>query len=164
MSMIRPQGSGRGGSVLPFMRSIASPRAGLVIVSDIDGPVDWPKAEGDTEANLGHALGWTCEVRSRDILLIDPLGEGLIKAPRPELSPAWFDNVTHDASCAVYLAPTESESGFAELTISAAAAAGHLLAATVRTAVTGDRDQPKVVGRNEPCPCGSGRKFKHCHG
>jgi len=20
------------------------------------------------------------------------------------------------------------------------------------------------VGRNEPCPCGSGRKFKHCHG
>ena len=19
-------------------------------------------------------------------------------------------------------------------------------------------------GRNEPCPCGSGRKFKHCHG
>jgi preprotein translocase subunit SecA len=25
------------------------------------------------------------------------------------------------------------------------------------------RDAPKV-GRNEPCPCGSGKKFKHCHG
>jgi preprotein translocase subunit SecA len=25
------------------------------------------------------------------------------------------------------------------------------------------RQMPKV-GRNEPCPCGSGRKFKHCHG
>ena len=25
------------------------------------------------------------------------------------------------------------------------------------------RHAPKV-GRNEPCPCGSGRKFKHCHG
>ena len=25
------------------------------------------------------------------------------------------------------------------------------------------RAMPKV-GRNEPCPCGSGRKFKHCHG
>ncbi len=25
------------------------------------------------------------------------------------------------------------------------------------------RRQPKV-GRNEPCPCGSGRKYKHCHG
>ncbi|MGH6839587.1 MAG: SEC-C metal-binding domain-containing protein [Methylocella sp.] len=20
------------------------------------------------------------------------------------------------------------------------------------------------VGRNQPCPCGSGRKYKHCHG
>ena len=25
------------------------------------------------------------------------------------------------------------------------------------------RDAPKV-GRNEPCPCGSGKKYKHCHG
>ena len=25
------------------------------------------------------------------------------------------------------------------------------------------REGPKV-GRNEPCPCGSGRKYKHCHG
>ncbi|TDB35051.1 preprotein translocase subunit SecA [Stenotrophomonas sp. TEPEL] len=24
-------------------------------------------------------------------------------------------------------------------------------------------DEPKV-GRNEPCPCGSGKKYKHCHG
>jgi preprotein translocase subunit SecA len=23
---------------------------------------------------------------------------------------------------------------------------------------------PTNVGRNEPCPCGSGKKFKHCHG
>jgi preprotein translocase subunit SecA len=30
-----------------------------------------------------------------------------------------------------------------------------------------DPDNPESwgrVGRNEPCPCGSGRKFKHCHG
>jgi len=25
------------------------------------------------------------------------------------------------------------------------------------------RNQPKV-GRNQPCPCGSGKKFKQCHG
>ena len=25
------------------------------------------------------------------------------------------------------------------------------------------RDQPKV-GRNDPCPCGSGKKYKRCHG
>lgn len=22
----------------------------------------------------------------------------------------------------------------------------------------------KVIGRNDPCPCGSGKKYKHCHG
>jgi preprotein translocase subunit SecA len=25
------------------------------------------------------------------------------------------------------------------------------------------RNEPKV-GRNDPCPCGSGKKFKKCHG
>jgi preprotein translocase subunit SecA len=29
--------------------------------------------------------------------------------------------------------------------------------------VQAQRTMPKV-GRNEPCPCGSGKKFKHCHG
>ncbi len=40
-----------------------------------------------------------------------------------------------------------------------AAAAGEE-AGKVKTIV---RDQPKV-GRNEPCPCGSGKKYKKCHG
>ena len=25
------------------------------------------------------------------------------------------------------------------------------------------QDGPKI-GRNDPCPCGSGKKYKHCHG
>ena len=29
--------------------------------------------------------------------------------------------------------------------------------------VTVRREAPKV-GRNDPCPCGSGKKYKHCHG
>ena len=29
--------------------------------------------------------------------------------------------------------------------------------------VTVRRDTPKV-GRNDPCPCGSGKKYKNCHG
>ena len=29
--------------------------------------------------------------------------------------------------------------------------------------ITVRRDTPKV-GRNDPCPCGSGKKYKHCHG
>ncbi|MDR1420936.1 MAG: preprotein translocase subunit SecA [Treponema sp.] len=39
---------------------------------------------------------------------------------------------------------------------SAAEAAG-------RSGVTVVRSHPKV-GRNDPCPCGSGKKYKHCHG
>jgi preprotein translocase subunit SecA len=30
-------------------------------------------------------------------------------------------------------------------------------------ALTAVAEVPKV-GRNEPCPCGSGKKYKHCHG
>ncbi|PYQ54990.1 MAG: hypothetical protein DMF78_03700 [Acidobacteria bacterium] len=26
------------------------------------------------------------------------------------------------------------------------------------------RREGKKVGRNDPCPCGSGRKYKKCHG
>jgi preprotein translocase subunit SecA len=33
----------------------------------------------------------------------------------------------------------------------------------VLPSVTIRRETPKV-GRNEPCPCGSGKKFKACHG
>src|SRR5437762_412321 len=40
------------------------------------------------------------------------------------------------------------------------AAAGGEEAGKVKTVI---RDQPKV-GRNDPCPCGSGKKYKKCHG
>ncbi len=39
--------------------------------------------------------------------------------------------------------------------------------AFVAAAVPRDANDPSTwghVGRNEPCPCGSGKKFKHCHG
>jgi preprotein translocase subunit SecA len=35
--------------------------------------------------------------------------------------------------------------------------------ATANTGASGPAAYPKV-GRNEPCPCGSGKKYKHCHG
>ncbi len=35
--------------------------------------------------------------------------------------------------------------------------------AAAETPQTFTREQPKV-GRNEPCPCGSGKKYKQCHG
>jgi preprotein translocase subunit SecA len=36
-----------------------------------------------------------------------------------------------------------------------------------RDTVAVDPNDPQTWGkvqRNAPCPCGSGRKFKHCHG
>ena len=39
-----------------------------------------------------------------------------------------------------------------------------------RNAGAADRSKPapvhveKPIGRNEPCPCGSGKKYKNCHG
>jgi preprotein translocase subunit SecA len=52
----------------------------------------------------------------------------------------------------------------------AAAAAGAELAEGADVAVAEEeKPQPLVrradkVGRNDPCPCGSGKKYKHCHG
>jgi preprotein translocase subunit SecA len=51
---------------------------------------------------------------------------------------------------------------------SAAAANGDAAVATAEQEIqlpkiTVRRETPKV-GRNEPCPCGSGKKFKNCHG
>ena len=36
-------------------------------------------------------------------------------------------------------------------------------AETVVDATTASANMPRV-GRNDPCPCGSGKKFKQCHG
>jgi SEC-C motif len=33
-----------------------------------------------------------------------------------------------------------------------------------KVAITSPAPEAKKIGRNEPCPCGSGRKYKHCHG
>ena len=60
-----------------------------------------------------------------------------------------------------------ASSALAEETAAGGAAAG--AAAAAAAPATGappqpfTRDQPKV-GRNEPCPCGSGKKYKQCHG
>ena len=163
MTDIRSAGSGRLGVASALVRTIASPRAALVLTSDAVVPGDWPRVGGEIEANLSHVVGWSCEVRKDVAILMNPLGEGLVKAPVPQLSAAWLDNARHDASCAVFLAPTAAEAGFAELTV-AAAASLELWAGTVRTAVANDYGAMEPVGRNQPCPCGSGKKYKHCHG
>ncbi|MCR4994605.1 MAG: preprotein translocase subunit SecA [Bacteroidales bacterium] len=61
-----------------------------------------------------------------------------------------------------YSRPDYSNGAPADLTdaAQAAAAAQDTRAQQPRTPFTAD----KVPGRNDPCPCGSGKKFKNCHG
>lgn len=54
-----------------------------------------------------------------------------------------------------YTAPTET----GEPEVRSTAAASQTPAAAVAAAVAAGR-----VGRNDPCPCGSGKKYKQCHG
>jgi len=56
--------------------------------------------------------------------------------------------------------PLESQAHAGPVRV-AAAGRGRLPAVAIGT---GDRGRVGKVGRNDPCPCGSGKKFKHCHG
>ncbi len=145
---LRPSGSGKDGTAEPFQRSVASPRAALVLTSVVDLPDDWSPAPASTEDNLAHALGWTIEIRRHDVVLLNPLGEGTIKAPLPELAPGWLQTLRQDSSCAVFL--STSATGALEK------------AGTVRASIADDYGKVDPVGRNAPCPCGSGKKYKHC--
>jgi preprotein translocase subunit SecA len=59
-----------------------------------------------------------------------------------------------------YTHPNEDGSVSQEGTAAAEAALGAVAASIGAAAVA---SVPKV-GRNDPCPCGSGKKYKHCHG
>ncbi len=63
------------------------------------------------------------------------------------------DNISN----VTYTAPTET--GEAQTTVDADTVARRT---GVAAALAGG--QVPRVGRNEPCPCGSGKKYKHCHG
>ena len=60
---------------------------------------------------------------------------------------------------------THAEAG--QFGAAADASSGAASSATARASkpegATVIRSMPKV-GRNDPCPCGSGKKYKHCHG
>ena len=67
--------------------------------------------------------------------------------------------------------PAEPAEDNAELSLDAAVddvvatvAALYELTLPLRYKVEAVRHAAPKVGRNDPCPCGSGRKYKHCHG
>ena len=60
-----------------------------------------------------------------------------------------------------YTAPTET--GEVQTTVDEQTRRGAALGAAGATGLLSAAEVPRV-GRNEPCPCGSGKKYKHCHG
>jgi preprotein translocase subunit SecA len=53
--------------------------------------------------------------------------------------------------------PGEAQSAFARAQPREAEGGGGAAVQTVKR-------EGRKVGRNEPCPCGSGKKYKKCHG
>ena len=82
------------------------------------------------------------------IFRMEALDESFIQSTMPEIQ------ARHDSS------PTTSEllkQQTADLAAADRAGAEEVRAEPIRNV-------EKRVGRNEPCPCGSGKKFKACHG
>jgi len=94
-------------------------------------------------------------------------------APLPAMAAHKIDPTTGEDEMALALAGAET---LARHGIGAVGGAAPAAAGTVRTTAAPVRNGPAParnpqdpnswgkVGRNEPCPCGSGKKFKHCHG
>ena len=166
MTTLRPGGSGRVVTGDAFVRATTSPLGAIVIGSSLEAPADWPTVggAGAADAQLGHALGWVCEVRKKDIVVLNPLGEGVYKIPLPPLDEAWLHQVRLTESTAIYLIDDDLADTAGEVALAKRAADTNVVAASVRTSIASDYGAMEEVGRNEPCPCGSGRKFKKCHG
>jgi hypothetical protein len=166
MARLRPTGSGKQVTVTPFVRATANPSSALVIDGAGVVPDGWPIATGPGAADtqLGHAVGWVCEVRRDHVVLLNPLGEGVFRAPLPDLGDGWVHEVRAGASAAIYVLDRSPGPEGAAAAVDLAALDGPVPAATVRTAISDDYGRAAPVGRNAPCPCGSGKKFKLCHG
>ncbi len=93
-----------------------------------------------------------------------------VKRATPATEPAESPALSH----ATYSGPADPDGGSALRNQAAAQAADQVgrapqgtagtAGAGVRTYVKAENDPYANVGRNDPCPCGSGKKFKNCHG
>jgi preprotein translocase subunit SecA len=128
--------------------------------------------------HLRQVIGW------RGLAQRDPLNE--YKAEAYQLFDSLIDRLNQQATgqlmrvevmrepppmpdlpeiSAMHLDPDTGENEFDSMTSLLTAPAGRIASEMVAEAI--DPNDPASwgkVGRNEPCPCGSGKKFKHCHG
>jgi preprotein translocase subunit SecA len=114
-------------------------------------PLNEYKTEGFNlfEAMVGHLREMTTSQVMRVEIQHGPPPEDMLPGEDdlPPMTPHHFDPLTGGDDAAV----------------------GPMFGALGQNAGTAvlDREDPRTwgkVGRNEPCPCGSGKKYKHCHG
>jgi hypothetical protein len=142
-----------------------SPRAALVVGLGQTPPDDWPLAPtGASDAALAHLPGWSATLRADDLIIVNPLGEGLCRAALPAVDDRWENAVRETSAAAVYLLDFMADTADPAGAVDGAAAMGQAFAATIRTAFADDYGQAAPPPRNAPCPCGSGRKYKQCCG
>ncbi len=109
--------------------------------------------------NLREAV--TAQLMRVEIMAAPPEEE---QAALPLMEAHKIDPLTGEDEMALALAGAET---LARHGIGSAVGGGAMAAARKAEAPTRDPDDPTTwgkVGRNAPCPCGSGKKFKHCHG
>jgi preprotein translocase subunit SecA len=82
----------------------------------------------------------------------------------PEMEARKIDPTTGEDEMALAMAGAETLARHGIGGRAAAAVAASPAAATTPERNPTDPTSWGKVGRNEPCPCGSGKKFKHCHG
>ncbi|MEQ1869562.1 MAG: preprotein translocase subunit SecA [Vicinamibacterales bacterium] len=80
------------------------------------------------------------------------------RPPQRVAQPLILNNPQAETSSSIFGSPVKSESPAVARAPQPARVGGDDAAVT-----TVRRDEPKV-GRNDPCPCGSGKKYKKCHG
>ncbi|RFB79130.1 preprotein translocase subunit SecA [Methylovirgula sp. 4M-Z18] len=94
--------------------------------------------------------------------------EVMFQAPEnsaPAMEAHHFDPQTgEDDEQLARLNASVASSDFSALAVAAPALAGEFAPAPPALRDPDDPSSWGRVGRNEPCPCGSGKKFKHCHG
>jgi preprotein translocase subunit SecA len=107
--------------------------------------------KGRIEEEIVRYLFWLRPVAADDR---GPSAAGLRQAPRRQAPSALVMNHPSVEPVPVFAGPARATSARAP---TPARTGGDDVVKTIR------REEPKV-GRNEPCPCGSGKKYKKCHG
>jgi preprotein translocase subunit SecA len=71
-----------------------------------------------------------------------------------------LETIQHDVAYTIFHVRIEQREAKQPESPMAKAGVGSQGSVKPKTAPTGS----KKIGRNDPCPCGSGKKYKHCHG